>query len=130
MKLGFVSAAHNPVGNGIGGVTIAGARFGGIEQGTESDPSNVAVALGVPGLIAYAVLIAAAFLYAYRVAATRRDALSLVALAIPALLVLQWLNGGQYSVALILWLILGWVDKTIVTQRTADASVGLDMKQL
>jgi hypothetical protein len=122
LKLGFVGAAHNPLGNGIGGVTIAGARFGGVEQSTESDPSNVAVALGFPGLLAYVVLLATGFFYAYRLAAERRDALALIALAIATLLVLQWLNGGQYSVALILWLVLGWVDRTIVTRRPAHAA--------
>jgi hypothetical protein len=118
MKVGLVDAANNPLGNGIGGVTIAGARFGGVEQSTESDPSNVAVALGFPGLGAYLVLLASGFLYAYRVAVDRRDPLALIALAIATLLVLQWINGGQYSVALIFWLALGWVDKTIVAQRS------------
>jgi hypothetical protein len=128
LKVGVLSATHNPLGNGIGGVTIAGARFGGVEQSTESDPSNVAVALGVPGLLAYAVLLATGFRYAYRVAVERGDALAFIALAISALLVLQWLNGGQYSVALILWLVLGWVDRTIVAERTAR-SPGSVVKQ-
>jgi hypothetical protein len=117
LKLGVVSALHDPVGNGIGGVTIAGAKFGGVEQSTEADPSNMAVALGLPGLLVYVVLVGAGFTKAYGAAVQRRDALALTALAVTALLVLQWLNGGQYSVALILWLVLGWVDRTVAERH-------------
>ena len=55
--------------------------------------------------LVYLVLVGTGLFQAYRVAVVRRDALALVALAIAALVVLQWLNGGQYSVALILWLV-------------------------
>jgi hypothetical protein len=113
MKLGLVGAAHNPLGNGIGGVTIAGARFGGVEQGTESDPSNVAVALGAPGLLVYVVLVIAGFWGAYRLAVNRRDALAYVALALISLTFLQWLNGGQYSIAFLVWVTLGWIDREV-----------------
>jgi hypothetical protein len=112
LKLGLVSAFHNPIGNGIGGVTIAGAKFGGVEQSTEADPSNVAVALGLPGLLTYLVLVVTGFRQTYGLAVRRHEALAYVALAVITLTFLQWLNGGQYSIAFLLWLIFGWVDRS------------------
>jgi hypothetical protein len=41
----------------------------------------------------------------------RRDALSLVALGVLVVTLLEWLNGGQYAVAFFLWLTLGWIDR-------------------
>jgi hypothetical protein len=35
-----------------------------------------------------------------------------VALGLLVVMVLQWLNGGQYAVALLVWLTLGWLDRT------------------
>ena len=131
MKFGVVSAFHHPLGQGIEGVTIAGSKFGGSSQITEADPSNIGVALGVPGLLLYLIVLGAGFLQAYRLAVARRDALALVALAITTVMVLQWFNGGQYSVALMLWLVVGWIDRKSVIEKlesvlgqTSDANAG------
>ena len=118
VTLGVTSAFHHPLGQGIGDVTIAGSKFGGVDQITEADPSNMAVALGLPGLIVYTIVLAAGFLQVYRFAVASRDSLALAALAITTIMVLQWFNGGQYSVALILWLVLGWLDRTSVLRRS------------
>ena len=109
---GFRTALHNPVGLGIGSVTIAGSKYGGQAASTEVDPGNAATALGFPGLIAYLVVEAAGFFKAYSLAVHRRDALSLAALGILTVTSLQWLNGGQYAVAFLVWFVLGWVDRS------------------
>jgi hypothetical protein len=108
---GFVTALHDPLGVGTGAVTIAGQKFGGQGLNTEADPSNAAVALGLPGLITFAVLLCAAFGRAYRLAVRRRDALSLIALGVLAVTLLEWLTGGEYAVAFLVWLTIGWVDR-------------------
>ena len=108
---GFVTALHDPLGVGTGAVTIAGQKFGGKGLNTEADPSNAAVALGLPGLIAYAVILCAAFGRSYRLAVRRRDALSLIALGVLAVTLLEWLTGGEYAVAFLVWLTIGWVDR-------------------
>jgi hypothetical protein len=108
---GLRTALHDPVGLGTGAITIAGQKFGGKVQNTEADPSNAAVAFGVPGVIAYVVLLWAAFGQAYRLATRRRDALSLVALGLLVVTLLEWLSGGQYAVAFLVWLTLGWIDR-------------------
>jgi hypothetical protein len=111
LEQGLRSAIHNPVGHGVGSVSLAGHRFGGATKSTETDPSNVAVALGAPGLLAYLVVVALGFLKAYRLAVSRRDPLPLVVVGVLAVTFLQWLNGGQYAVAFLPWLALGWVDR-------------------
>ena len=113
MEIGIRSAVANPLGVGVGAVTMAGDKFGGLKAGTETDPSNVATALGIPGLLVYVAVLVIAFVQTYRLASRRRDALALAALGILAVTILQWLNGGQYAVAFLPWLVLGWVDRKV-----------------
>lgn len=115
---GLAGLKSEPLGIGLGPITIAGRQFGGIQQGTEADPSNVAVAMGVPGLLAYLTVLALGLGWAYRLARRRRDVLSLAALGILSVTLLQWLNGGQYAVAVVPWLVLGWIDRTIAQEAS------------
>jgi hypothetical protein len=113
LKKGF----SNPLGLGVGAVTIAGSKFGGLVQGTETDPSNVAVALGLPGLASYLTVFGVGFSRVYRFARRRRDLVALAALAIVTATLFQWLNGGLYAVAILPWLALGWVDRRELDER-------------
>ncbi len=109
---GVRSVTAEPLGVGVGAVTLAGSKFGDYTRGTEADVSNVAVALGIPGLLAYLVFVFIAFSRTYRVASARQDSLALIALGILTVTLLQWLNGGHYGVAFLPWLVLGWVERT------------------
>jgi hypothetical protein len=120
IRNGVKQAFSQPLGQGLGTVTIAGAKFGGLAKGTEADPSNVGVALGLPGLIAYVVVFLSGMLRVYRTARLRRDGLALAALGVLALTALQWLNGGQYAIAVLAWLVLGWVDRPPQGSAPAD----------
>jgi hypothetical protein len=115
---GIRSARAEPIGRGSGAVTIAGAKFGGVQAGTEADPSNAAVAWGIPGLLAYLVILISGVWKGYRLAFLRRDWLATVALAILILTLSQWLNGGQYAVAFLPWLVLGWIDRSLSPPRS------------
>jgi hypothetical protein len=118
---GLRSAFAEPLGIGISAVSIAGEKLGGESRITEADPSNMAVALGIPGLAAYVVVLIAALVKGYRLAALRRDGLALVALAAPIVSLLQWLNGGHYAVAFLVWLLIGWIDAaSLRAQRAGD----------
>lgn len=108
---GIKQAFHNPVGTGLGSITLAGERFGSANVSSEADPSNMAIAIGLPGLLIYAVVLVRALLLAFRIARTRRDYLGLAALGIVLVTMLQWLNGGNYFVAPLPWLVLGWLDR-------------------
>jgi hypothetical protein len=108
---GLKQAFTQPLGQGLGTVTIAGAKFAGLVKGTEADPSNVAVALGLPGLVAFIVVFFSGIFSVYEQARRRRDGLALASLGVVALTSFQWLNGGQYAVAVLPWLVLGWADR-------------------
>jgi hypothetical protein len=108
---GFVSALTNPVGHGVGTISIASAKFGATGQGTELDPSNMAVAAGLPGLALYLCLAGTGFRRAYRAAKLRHDRLALCAFGVLGAMAFHWLNGGQYSVAILPWFLLGWLDR-------------------
>jgi hypothetical protein len=116
---GLYSAFTNPVGGGLSKVTIAGSKFGGQGGSTEADPSNVAIALGLPGLLVYLLIVWQGFSGAYRLAVVRRTALSFAALGLLSVTFVQWLNGGQYAVAYLPWLVLGWVDR-----NASESTVG------
>ena len=118
---GLRQAFSQPLGQGIGVVTIAGSKFGGLANGTEADPSNVAVALGLPGLLAYLVILAVGMTRVYGIASRRHDGLALAALGVVTLTVLQWLNGGQYAVVVLPWLVLGWADRPDAAPSTVGA---------
>jgi hypothetical protein len=108
---GFRIMLHNPLGLGASVINIAGAKANVVSTNTEYDPSNVAVALGVPGLLAYLVIVVEAFRLAIRRAAVRRDFAARAALGIIAVTFLEWTNGGLYSVAFLPWLMMGWLDR-------------------
>ncbi|HVS84789.1 MAG TPA: hypothetical protein VHD91_04085 [Gaiellaceae bacterium] len=113
---GLTAPFRNPLGKGISTITIAGSKFGGGTSSSETDISNAAIAMGFPGLILFGLLAGTAIVSAYRLAVRRRDALSLAALAVLLALFGQWLNGGEYAVAWLPWLTLGWIDSAVAKQ--------------
>jgi hypothetical protein len=108
---GFQLSLSYPLGLGIGAVSIASGKFGGVAQLTEVDPSNAAVALGIPGILVYTAIVVLGIRAAYRLAVIRQSFAARLTLGIPVLMLLGWLNGGQYAVAFLPWLALGWVDR-------------------
>lgn len=108
---GLDYAWSQPLGRGVGVITLAGEKFGRTTIGTEADPSNMGVALGFPGIIAYFWVAALGFTRAYRMARTKRDVLSVVVLGVLVVTSLQWFAGGNYAMAPFPWLMLGWLDR-------------------
>ena len=107
---GIEAAFTEPAGHGTGSVTLA-TRLGNVQNsGTEGDIGNVGVALGSAGLVLYVVVVLWGVLSGYNTARLRRDHLSLAALALLVVVADQWLNGDLYSVAWLVWLVLGWFD--------------------
>lgn len=125
---GFTGAVDNPLGVGVGAVTISGQKYGGTVKQTEADPSNVAVAAGFPGFFAYLAVVLLALPRMYRQAVRRRDPPSLAGLGIVVVTSLQWLNGGHYATAFWPWLILGWSDAR--SSRSSAASAPVDADEL
>ncbi|MGH9169498.1 MAG: hypothetical protein ACRD0Z_01260 [Acidimicrobiales bacterium] len=123
MLRGLRDTITEPFGQGSGSISLAAASFGGRSQGTELDPSNFGVALGLPGLLAYLVVVAVGMTAAYRLAATRRQWWTAAALGLLVVTFFQWSNGGQYAVAWLPWLVLGWVDRSHMNLRDQPADL-------
>lgn len=107
---GISSAFTNPVGKGLGVISVAGSKFDGTTQLTEYDASNMAVAVGLPGLVAYLAVAFLGLRQVFRLARARPDHVRLAALGVIVVLFNQWLNGGLYAISLLPWLALGWAD--------------------
>ena len=118
---GILAAFRNPLGRGVGSVTIAAEQFGGGSVNTEADPSNIAVGTGLAGLLTYCFVVVTGFKLAFRTASRRRSLPSLVALGVLAVTIFQWLNGGMYAVAPFPWLFLGWLDRQSVDRRSSPS---------
>lgn len=115
---GLRASLANPLGVGAGAVTPA-TKLGGTGGSTEADPSNLGVAVGPLGVLAYLVLVALVFTRAYRLASTRGDPAALAALGLLVVTLLQWFTGGQYAMSLLVWLTIGWVDRASVLGQSA-----------
>ncbi len=108
---GVGAAFTDPIGHGLGVISVAGSKFGGDEKLTEYDPSNMAVAAGLPGLLAYVAVAFFGLRQGYRLARARPGPLSLAAFGVLVVLFTQWMNGGLYAISMLPWLALGWADR-------------------
>ncbi|WP_217921319.1 oligosaccharide flippase family protein [Miltoncostaea oceani] len=117
----FVDSFTQPLGSGLARVTIAGDKFGGETLTTETDPATAAVAMGLPGLAVFLAILGLGFVRAYTLARRRRDFLALAGLGILVVTLLQWLAGGQYAVALLPWLVIGWAEARSRPRRSRRA---------
>lgn len=109
------AAAVNPLGAGTGATTLAASRFGGQALNSETDVGDVALSWGIPGLLTYVVVLVLGLRTAYLLAVQRQDWLSFGVLAVLFAVGLQWINGGLYSLAPVVWLCLGWADRQAVS---------------
>jgi hypothetical protein len=109
MLYGVAFGIQNPLGLGTATTTIAAEKLGVTTQGTETDISNAFVSLGLAGgLLVFGIILVSLA----TVAALYRRHRDVLALAIAGVLVVsigQWLNGEQYTVAPLIWCLIGWV---------------------
>ena len=117
---GVISGFTHPAGLGLGATTIAAAKLGGDGGSTEVDISNMFESLGFVGGLLYLAVVGvsiAASLWNWH---RRRSLASLSIVGILLLGIGQWLNGGQYSTALLIWFSIGALDR--MTSETAAAA--------
>ncbi|WP_373231263.1 hypothetical protein [Cohnella sp.] len=110
MIVGFKKGIMNPLGHGLGATTIAAGKFDGAAVSSEVDLSNKFLATGILGGGLY-LLIMIRILYI----AFKQASISSVHLAILGILIAQaaqWLNGGHYSTVGLIWIMIGYLDKT------------------
>jgi hypothetical protein len=88
---------ENPLGLGTG-VTTRADKFGASGLGTEIDLSNAFVSLGPLGGLLFLVVIRSG------------DVAPFAVMGVLVVTLGQWLNGGQYAVAPLIWLCIGWAN--------------------
>ena len=73
--------------------------------------------MGIPGLLVFVAIFGLGFARLYALAQREPGFLSLAGLGIITVTSLQWLNGGQYAVGILPWLVLGWAEARHITLR-------------
>jgi hypothetical protein len=106
---GVVSGFEHPLGAGTGSTSLASERAGVTAAGSEVDMSNTFVALGVVGGCLYVALVSIVLWRALRLALRTRDRTVIAVAAILVVSLGQWLNGGYYATAPLLWALVGWL---------------------
>jgi len=108
---GFAGGFRTPIGVGLGATTIAAQKFGAGEGSTEVDISNMFVSLGFMGGFLYLAIVGLILITAVRYWHQARTGVALAIVGILFLLFGQWLNGGQYSIAFLIWFCIGGLDR-------------------
>lgn len=119
MQHGVTSAFKQPLGQGLGATTKAARKFGGTMSSSESDIGDVALSLGIIGLAIYLIIIYLTFSTAVRQWVTSRNVVSLAVLGLLAITFFSWLQGGRYAIYPLLWLSIGWLDRTSIQKRNS-----------
>jgi len=121
---GFASGFKTPIGAGLGATTIAAQKFGAGEGSTELDMSNMFVSLGFIGGFLYLAIVGLILVTAVRYWHQARSGVALGIVGILFLLFGQWLNGGQYSIAFLIWFCIGGLDR-LARQQAAQQQAAL-----
>jgi hypothetical protein len=114
-------ALQRPLGVGTGAVTRAD-KFGTAGTGSEQDLTSAFVGLGLPGGLLFLVIVCAAFWKAVSAYRRHYDVSALCVCAVLVVTASQWLNGGQYAVAPLVWFLIGWVTKESARQARGAGS--------
>jgi hypothetical protein len=112
---GIRLAATHPLGVGTAATNIASVKLGGgynAGAATEVDVSNAFVALGIPGGFLYLAIIVLVLRLTARRYLNDRDPLVLAVLGLLIVTLGQWLNGGNYVLAPLVWLMIGWATRS------------------
>jgi hypothetical protein len=122
---GLKWSVQNPLGAGTAATNLAGAKLSGLNFTTEIDLSDVFISLGLLGGVLFLAVVVGVLV---RAVTTFRLARETVVFGLTAVLIVtlgQWLNGGQYAVAPLVWLLAGWVTAQVrVDHERQPAGLG------
>jgi hypothetical protein len=121
---GLSSAVDHPLGSGTAVTTLAASKLGAQAVPTDVDVANVFVSLGIPGGGLYVAMLVA---IAWKTLALYRATRQVVVLGVVGVLIVtlgQWLNGGEYAVAPLVWFLVGWItaEWRATTERRWESS--------
>jgi hypothetical protein len=112
----------NPIGFGLGYATLAG-KLGEGGAGSEADYSDMFLALGFPGGVLYVVICLRILINICKYWHDTRDYLALMSIAILVICQGQWISGAHYSQSMILWFIVGVMDRIIWLYRKKEKEI-------
>jgi hypothetical protein len=117
---GLAFSAQHPFGLGTALTTLAAGNvaYGQIAS-TEVDLANAFLSLGWIGGALFATIVARSLWGALRLGLRRRDLTALVCAGVLVATLGQWLNGGFYAVAPLIWLMVGWSSRAAGELRPA-----------
>jgi hypothetical protein len=119
--LGFLEGVLHPWGYGLGITTMAAGKFGGGTLSSEVDVSNMFMSLGLAGGFLFLALVGSVLLTAFRCWHLVRSAAALSSLGVLFFALGQWLNGGYYCVAMIVWFTIGALDRAYLEATSCPA---------
>ncbi|GAC1421950.1 MAG: hypothetical protein NVSMB57_15310 [Actinomycetota bacterium] len=127
---GLIFAINNaPFGLGTGSTGRGSTKFGGAgSNSTELDISDAAVAFGLVGGAMYIAIIVLTGLQLYRMRRWVPGPMIPTILGMAVVSFGQWLNGGNYAVAPLIWFMIGAADAAYLRVRTqAKAETAADI---
>jgi hypothetical protein len=113
---GIFSGIKQPWGLGLGATTMAASKLGtGGVASSEFDVSNLFISLGIVGGFIYAYMVFITFKNLIALWNKTRHITYLITLGILVVAIGQWLNGGLYSLCLLIWFLIGIMDRVAAT---------------
>lgn len=116
---GFAKGFTNPLGHGLGSTTIAAGKFSGTAVSSEVDLSNKFLATGLLGGVVFLIILVKTLTLAFKNAG--RSMVHLIILGVLVAEAGQWLNGGHYSLVGLIWIMIGYLDKTTAAADAANS---------
>jgi hypothetical protein len=98
-----------PLGVGTAATNIAGARGGVHISGTEVDFLDAFVQLGLAGGVLFMLIVASVMRKVIGLYQRAPDLLTFALVGVLTVTLGQWLNGGYYAVAPMIWFLIGWI---------------------
>jgi hypothetical protein len=126
---GFMLAFKHPLGLGTAGTNLAGLKLNDAGVGVEVDIPNEFIGLGFLGGGLYLAIVVLALVGSVRLALRHRDVVILATTGILIISFGQWLNGGYYAFAPLVWFLIGsvarrvWLDSRPVTTKSLPQGV-------
>jgi hypothetical protein len=116
---GILQGFTNPIGSGLGFVTLGAGKFGGTGGSTEVDISDSFVAMGLVGGICFVLMIYHTCRYTLEFFLYGRPLLTFALVGMFAALLGSWIGQGQYALAPTMCFCIGFVTRKHI-QRQAE----------
>lgn len=118
---GLMSGLTNPVGSGLGFVTLGADKFGGNGGSTEVDISDAFVTMGLPGGLCFLYIIYLTFCYAFEYLRSGEKVLAYSMMGLLAATLGAWIGQGQYALAPFTCFCIGFLTKKHLDRTTLRA---------